>query len=198
MEDGYIKYICIWNKSEIIISETKLAEINKYRGLLIELGMIGKIQNGPGFGNISVKRGKNEFIISGSNTGHLSELYKNHIALVTKTNIEKNSVWCKGLTKASSESMSHAIIYKELKDVNVVIHIHHKEIWNYYLNKQPTTSNSVSYGTPDMALQIKEKLKNSPISNTIILGGHEDGIIVFGQTLSDAFVAIKKLFNAIC
>jgi len=45
------------------------------------------------------------------------------------------------------------------------------------------------------ALHKKRKIKRD--NNILILGGYKNGIIVFGETLTDTFAMIKELFNSI-
>ena len=194
MDEGYIKYNCFWDKSEIEVAESVLRELNEIRSKLIHLGMIGKIPDGPGFGNISVRKTNNEFYITGTNTGHVPTLKPRHLSFVNKVSIQKNEVWCKGLSQASSESLSHAVIYEDLAWVNAVIHVHHKPIWQQNLNKLPTTIINIAYGTVELANDITQKLKTTSDAKVLILGGHEDGLISYGTNLSLAFDSVLKLF----
>jgi hypothetical protein len=52
----------------------------------------------------------------------------------------------------------------------------------------PTTDPSVAYGTPNMAYEVLRLYRSSPLAELRILsmGGHEDGIIVFGHTVEEA------------
>lgn len=197
MIDGYIKFTSNWKKQSIVINEEELNTLNYYRTKLVKLGMIGKIDNGPGFGNISYKSNKNTFIITGSNTGGFNVLDKSHLSLVTEVNIAKNSISCSGLTIASSESMSHAAIYNTILSVKSIVHIHHKEMWNFYKNNLPTTDIGITYGTPQMAYSIIKKVESNLNVGTVVLGGHEDGIIVFGISLSHCYSTIEELFKNI-
>jgi L-ribulose-5-phosphate 4-epimerase len=195
MDEGYIKFNCILEKINIEISANLLDDLNRYRTKLVNMNMIGKIQDGPGFGNISAKKNDSAFYISSTNTGHLKQLKSGQVSLVTKVNIAQNTVWSMGLLAASSESMSHAVIYKICPEVNSVIHIHHKGLWKTYKTKLPTTHSSVPYGTPEMTLEITRLLHENKECRLLILGGHEDGIIAFGDNMQEAFMEIDKLFQ---
>jgi len=197
MEEGYIKYTCDWLKQDIAISVKTIQELNLYRSLLIKWGMIGKIPEGPGFGNVSVRHNNYSFYITGTNTGHKPVLTQHEIALVTEVDSNKNYLSCIGLTQASSESMSHHAVYNTLPAIGAVIHIHHKKMWKYYLHKIPTTPVFVLYGTPEMAHEITSNVLSHPQNKVIILGGHQDGLLSFGTDLKEAFLAIEKLFALI-
>jgi ribulose-5-phosphate 4-epimerase/fuculose-1-phosphate aldolase len=194
MEEGYIKYQCNWIQEQVIKPE-QIQEINKWRCLLMKQGFIGMYDNGIGFGNISMRMNENIFMISGSATGGIKELTANHYALVTDYNIANNQLTCKGMTTASSESLTHAAIYACSKETNAVIHIHHKEKWKSLLHLPATTDPLIAYGTPDMAFAIQKIIKQDKVgtSKIVVMGGHEEGLIAYGKTLEDAAMTFLKI-----
>ena len=193
IEEGYIKFNLNWEEKSFDFRDYDFHEINSCRQKLYEAGLIGAYSDGIGFGNLSVRYNKNQFIISGSATGNFKNLSKDHFSLVTDFNISKNNIQYIGLTKASSESLSHAAIYNSNTEVNAVIHIHHKWMWNTYLNDLPTTNKKAEFGTPEIALELT-KLANLP-SGIIIMSGHPEGIVSYGKTLNEAEEIILKYFN---
>lgn len=198
MNEGYIKFNCDWKQQEIQMNEAIFQELEKQRSRLYELGLIGINPDGIGFGNISVRvDNENKFIITGSSTGQFHSLKLSHYSLVTKFNFEKNSVSCTGITKASAESLTHAAVYEALPEVGAVVHIHSLLLWQKLLNKYPTTSETIEYGTPEMALAVKElaKVANSHFEKIIIMGGHREGILAFARSLEDATSAIINIYN---
>lgn len=195
MKEGYIKFNLNWNQKPFDFSDDDYMALNSYRKKLFDLGFIGQYPDGIGFGNISIRYQQNQFIISGSATGGLKDLKKEHYALVTGFDIQNNHVTCKGLTKASSESLSHAIIYDANPKVNAVIHVHHKDMWNCYLMDLPTTNRKAEFGTPEMALEIKKYAHQS--SGIIIMGGHPEGIITYGKSLVEANTILVNYYNKI-
>jgi L-ribulose-5-phosphate 4-epimerase len=190
MKDGYIKFTCNWMKKPININN--LSELNKWRNKLYKLELIGAYDNGIGFGNMSTRLKNNSFIITGSATGNLKRLTKKHYSLVKDFNIKNNFLTCSGETKASSESLSHAIIYENYLKVNAVIHIHNLKLWNKLKNKFPTTDKKAKYGTPEMAFEIKKLLKKNK-NQVIIMGGHKEGILAFGKNIEEAGNIILNL-----
>lgn len=193
IEEGYIKFNLSWEEKSFDFSDEDFHEINSYRQKLYEAGFIGAYTNGIGFGNLSVRYNKKQFIISGSATGNFKNLSKDHFALVKDFDISKNNIQCVGLTKASSESLSHAAIYNSNPEVNAVIHIHHKGMWNTYLNDLPTTNKKAEFGTPEIAIELA-KLANLP-SGIIIMGGHPEGIISYGKTFNEALEILLKYYH---
>lgn len=198
MTEGYIKFNCNWEQKEIRVPEEQFVVLNKVRSQLYELRLIGVYPDGIGFGNISVRNaGGKAFIITGSTTGQFAKLDQSHYSLVTGYSFGKNSVSCTGLTKASAESLTHAAVYEALPQVGAVVHIHSVLLWEKLLNKYPTTSETIEYGTPEMALAVKELaiVANSHFEKIIIMGGHREGILAFAGSLEEATSAIINIYN---
>jgi L-ribulose-5-phosphate 4-epimerase len=194
MTDGYIKFNLQWIKEPISISGELLDKINQVRSTLMAKGFLGVLSNGIGFGNISVRDGNSDrFIITGSATGGISILDATHLAIVESVSIEENSLVCRGLTAASSESLSHAIIYNTIPGVNAVIHIHDTALWKNNFNILPTSDPSAEFGTPEMAFSIEQILTKTKMPEGIlVMGGHEDGLIAFGSNLEDSHLILKS------
>ena len=94
----------------------------------------------------------------------------------------------------SSESLTHAAIYESDPTISAVIHCHDSVSWATLLDRAPTTSKSVAYGTPEMAYEIMRLFTVSDVRNTGIfaMGGHEAGIVTFGKDLEDAFDVVMR------
>ena len=197
MNEGYIKFQCNWEKQKILIPEEVFLRLEKERSKLYKLGLIGMYPNGIGFGNISVRLNERIFIITGSATGQFSTLDESHYSLVTEYNFPNNSISCIGLTKASAESLTHAAVYETLPEVGAVVHVHCLKLWEKLLNKYPTTSEEIEYGTPEMALAVKSLAAELMMKDVkiIIMGGHQEGILAFGQNLEEATTQIIKIYN---
>jgi L-ribulose-5-phosphate 4-epimerase len=195
MDEGYIKFDCHWIKAEPV-PFARLREINQWRDKLYNLGLIGILDNGVGFGNISIRAENNTFIITGSGTGNLNQLTEDHYVLVNDYDLIKNNLTCTGPIKASSESLSHAVIYVSSSETNSVIHIHKMGMWKKLMDKIPTTDKNVSYGTPEMANEIKKIIKElGDKEKILVMGGHEGGIISFGKNLDEAGSILVNYFN---
>lgn len=187
-DEGYIKFNAFWEKTSPLPAEG-LASLQQWRQKLYELQLIGAYDNGIGFGNISRRwKDTDQFIISGSATGNFPQLTPDHYALVTQVETEQNSLYCRGPIIASSESMSHAVIYRTCPSVNGVIHVHNLEMWERLLHKVPTTDQSASYGSPEMAHSIVRLLLETdlPEQKIFVMEGHQEGIFTFGHDLDEA------------
>ncbi|MEL6717307.1 MAG: class II aldolase/adducin family protein, partial [Bacteroidota bacterium] len=133
IDEGYIKFKADWTKKDCILNED-IAQLNHWRQEMYRLGLIGAYDNGIGYGNISQRIGDSQqFFISGSKTGNFALLDAAHYAIVQSVTIDENRLTCEGMSIASSESMSHAVIYEECACVKGVIHIHHLELWKKLL-----------------------------------------------------------------
>lgn len=176
----------------------RLSEINEWRQKLHHLGLIG-ICDGIGFGNISIRERSNNFIISGSGTGGLDQLNENHYCLVEDYDFAKNSLTCRGPIKASSESLSHAIIYEGAPETNAVIHIHNLKLWEKLMDQVPTTDKNAEFGTLKMVDEIKKILErlNAGDNKILVMGGHEGGIVSWGKTLDEAGDILLNIFKQI-
>jgi len=192
-DEGYIKFNCILSEKKIFVPDDILIKINYWRNRFKLFRMIGALDNGIGFGNISYKINTEKFYISGSSTGEFTELNHAQIAKVTNCNIEKNIVECEGKINASSESLSHYSIYKSSFGAKSVIHIHCKYLWNKYMNKLPTTSPEAYFGSVELAYELKRLSKNTS-SNIIIAAGHEDGIFSYAENIDKAAENLFRLY----
>ncbi len=184
-EKGYVKFKYHWIKAKLNLN---IRQLNHWRAKLYRLGLIGANTDGIGFGNISQRIKKQEFIITGSGTGGLPLLNKNHYTICSKCDIKHNTVICRGPIIASSESMTHSAIYKFLPDINAVIHVHNRPGWKRLLNKIPTASASAQYGTPELAYEIKRLLEKTDLKEKkiFVTAGHIEGIFSFGRDIQEA------------
>ena len=155
---------------------------------------IGLYENGIGYGNISQRFIRNQFFISGSSTGKFEQLTEQHFSLVSAIDIARNTVHCSGPIRASSESMSHGVIYKQCPEVQAVIHIHNLELWKKLLHKVPTTNASAAYGTPEMAYSIIELLGTTDLKHQkiFVMEGHYEGVFAFGESLTEALETLNR------
>jgi L-ribulose-5-phosphate 4-epimerase len=187
METGYVKFNCNWIKAPPSSPE-ELRELNKWRDELYKLGLVGAHGN-IGFGNISIRvGGSNRFIITGSATGVYNMLTEEHYTTVIDFDLERNHLTCIGPIQASSESLTHAVIYQADPNVNAVIHIHSRKLWEILIDTVPTTSRVVEYGTPQIAKEVIRLFYETDLRSRqiFVMGGHEEGIISFGKDLNEA------------
>ena len=65
------------------------------------------------------------------------------------------------------------------------------------LDRAPTTSKAVAYGTPEMAYEIVRLFEEGEVRSKrmFVMAGHQGGIVAFGKNLEDAFdvlMAVRK------
>ena len=194
----YIKFSCERVAAEITSFEG-LAELNAHRRKLRQLGLIGVDPNGIGFGNLSVRDGATDnFYITGSATGGRRELALADCAKVVACDFERNCVRYEGSALPSSESLSHAAIYKSDVTAGAVIHCHDSKLWAAVLNEAPTISKAADYGTAEMANEIVQLFTHTDVPKIIAMAGHEAGILTFGKDLEEAFAALIRERKKIC
>jgi L-ribulose-5-phosphate 4-epimerase len=215
IDEGYIKYRCEWIEGDAI-APSSILDLTAYRNALHHLNFIGEYPNGIGFGNLSQRTlppasppslallsspllsssflpapplSPSSFIITGTQTGHLPTLTAADYALVTAFNVAQNTLTCQGKRQASSESLTHGVIYASHPAINAIIHIHSPQLWQRLLNQVPTTRAEVPYGTPEMAAETQRLFKETPLlqQKIFVMAGHEDGVITFGENLQTAY-----------
>jgi ribulose-5-phosphate 4-epimerase/fuculose-1-phosphate aldolase len=172
-----------------------LAELNAYRRKLLEQRLMGVDSNGVGFGNLSVRDGvSGNFYITGSATGGLPELAPTDCVRVVAYDFARNWLRYEGAAIPSSESLTHAAIYESDPSTSAVIHCHDSGLWTTLLDRAPTTSKSVAYGTPEMAYEIMRLFKGTDLRSRkiLVMAGHEGGIATFGKNLEDAFDVVMR------
>lgn len=215
-DEGVIKFECNWTQAPLPEADAVL-QVVQFRNTLFKDGLIGVYPDGIGFGNISLRvptvastegnvshqsaapgDGSNQFVISASQTGHIEEATAEHFSLVTEYDIAANSVRCIGPLKASSESLTHAMIYEIFPDATGVIHVHHNSDWQRLQGMIPTSRGAVSYGTPEMAREVKRLAREENLGDAgiFVMAGHEDGILSFGCTLQEAYDVLRKWLSA--
>lgn len=195
--EGYTKYHIEWEAGDTLPASA-VSDLTYWRGVLYARGWIGyDTAQQVGYGNISQRQapGQAAFIISGTQTGHLPTLSPAHYTLVTQADIDQNRLHCRGPVRASSESLTHAAVYALPPHYGAVIHIHHLGLWETWRHRLPTTSDTVPYGTPEMAYEIWRLHRETKLPTTLVcvMGGHREGLLSFGQDLAQAAEALLAL-----
>lgn len=197
-DEGYIKYTSL--SMDGPAPDFALVEaVNKSRSLLFQKGLIGVYPDGVGFGNLSVRATGNQFLITGSATGDLPVLRAEHYARVTSFDIEKNCVESVGKINASSESMTHGVIYETTRRTMCVIHVHNKPLFEYMLSGDfAATAPDVAYGTPAMAKAIKALVeKRSRSVDIFVTAGHDEGVIAYGPDIQSVENIILETYSKV-
>lgn len=169
-----------------------------WRNLMFETALIGQDPGrygGAGYGNLSGRlgpfpggRGNRRFIISGTQTGGKGCVTESDFCIIESYDYRANSVVSTGPAIPSSESMTHGAIYDLSPEVRYVFHAHSPVLWNRAVALRiPVTSADVPYGTPAMTQEVLRLYRTSNLADIKVLsmGGHKDGIIVFGQSAEE-------------
>ena len=194
IDEGVIKFNHVFIQETGPIEHNVYAELEATRQVLFQKGLIGAYPDGIGFGNLSqikdlsqiYETNKNQFIISGTQTGEHAELNGAYYTQVVDYDFNQNLIKVIGPIKASSESLTHAGIYECSKEINCVIHIHNKKIWNALLeNDYPTIPKDVAYGTQEMAAYAQKLVKSKSPVKLMVMQGHDEGVIFYGENLQE-------------
>jgi hypothetical protein len=193
-DEGVIKFECVWHPGNGP-QPSEIAALDAWRCRFFEMGLVGVSADGVGYGNLSVRIGTTHtFWITGSGTGALPKLSPAHYTRVIDALAERNRVVCEGPVQASSESMTHAVLYATLLDTQVVIHVHSAPLWRSFVHRLPTTADDIPYGTPAMCRAVAE-LGATAKNGVIVMGGHEDGLIAFGTAADEAGNRLLELMS---
>jgi len=162
---------------------TQVIALEKWRALFFKLGLVGEYPiEKVGYGNLSSRLNGKNFLITGTQTGHLAHLQPHHYTKVIECDFKKGSVTAEGLIPPSSESLTHYGIYMANPVINYVFHIHHTKMWEQLIRDDAESiSESIPYGTIEMANAAQELLKNKS-SGLFVMKGHQDGIIAYGPS----------------
>ena len=195
--EGYVRFQAQWTETGPPRHD-RLSELDSLRTRLWDRGWIGATPEGVGFGNLSLRDHGSTFIITGTATGADRVLGPRGYTLVTAVHRSRNTVVCQGPVRASAETMSHAAIYEAHPRVTCVIHIHSGDLWRRGLELNwPATPVQAEYGTPGLADAIAAlvRARDRP-RGTLVLAGHQDGILSFGRDPRDAeeeLLAVRRL-----
>ena len=179
--------------------KTEYIKLEKWRALFYKLNMIGEYPiEKVGFGNLSSRLADDQFIITGTQTGHLAHLEAHHYTVVTDCNLKKGSVEAKGMIPPSSESLTHHAIYEASDTIKYVFHIHHPQMWKYMIdNEFDAIGEDIPYGTQAMA-SAALKVLDGKSHGAFVMKGHEDGIISYGKTAQEAGKILLDIYRETC
>ena len=96
---------------------------------------------------------------------------------------------------ASAESLTHAAVYSMDAEVRAVVHGHAHELWCDLVERGPSTSADVTYGTPEMAREVQRLFRETDVRATKLfaMAGHADGIVAFGQDFRQALAKMSNV-----
>lgn len=170
-----------------------------WREILSRTGLIGQDParyGGLGYGNLSARvgapsapRGGRGFLITGTQTSGKSAVGLGDFCVVESWSREANRVTSRGPVLPSSESLTHGAVYDLGPHIRWVFHGHSPVLWRRAAAlRLPVTDPRAGYGTPEMAREVERLHRVSTLAELQILamGGHEDGVVVFGRTAEEA------------
>jgi hypothetical protein len=190
---------------ERVFGETARA-LGAWRELLARLGLLGQDParyGGAGYGNVSarlgpfggVPRGRRRFLVTGTQTGRRRQITLADFCVVEEYDLERNRVRSSGPVPPSSESLTHGALYDIAPAARVVLHAHAPEVWRQAQPLGlPATRAGAQNGTPQMALEVQRLYREGPLASLgiLVMGGHEDGVLTFGASASEAGATLVR------
>ena len=144
-------------------------------------------------GNLSfrIKKGENRFIITRTKLQLKDSLTNDCFVEVTNCDLEKGTVYAKGLHEPSSESRLHYAIYQQRPNVHAVFHGHSEEILVMAENlKLPETAKFEEYGTIELINSVTKVLGKQSF---IIMKDH--GFLSIAETIAEAGYLTLRVHN---
>lgn len=203
MDEGVIKYDQSKFKFIPPLPKNEYLAVERYRKICNRLNLIGAYDNGLGFGNISQLKDYSkfhstkqpQFIISGTQTGELADLTGGHYTRVVDFDLGDFSVTGQGVVRASSETVTHGSIYQMNPNIRAIIHFHHPVLWKHMKEANyDSTGKWVLYGTPEMAVAVKNCVADKT-QGIFVMRGHPDGGVVYGPSLNAAMNIITGVYK---
>ena len=200
--DGVTKFRAIHQRGALP-GDADDSAIRHWFAICRALDLIGRHPGryqGMAYGNISQRLARG-FLVTGTQTGGRTTLGDADIAWIQEVDIGANLVRSQGPARPSSESLTHAALYALSPEVRFVIHVHSRLIWRQAQALDlPATDAGVAYGTPAMAREVERLARNPALQEggVLSMGGHEDGILVFGGTPEEAGLRLLRLYRRAC
>lgn len=158
-----------------------------------ELSLLGATKNNGG--NIAWRENDQYFITT---TGaDLGKLEPGHIALIHSCNVPWRRVEYSGPRRPSTETITWYIIMAANPEIRAIIHGHDDD-GNLIINRAqeiglPIVEVSYSYGTPEFAQAILEKLDDRLF--VVINTKDHKGFVAFGKTFNQARDRYRQYLN---
>lgn len=169
----------------------RLGPLLGWRRVMFDLGMVGHDEiryGGLGYGNVSVRADAHgSFLVSGSQTSGIKEPKPRDFAWVESFDSEAARIVSRGQVRPSSESMTHAILYKMSPNVRCVLHAHDRMIWDVAFDLGlAITPAEIEYGTTEMVSAVQAIARRLGDVGVFSMAGHRDGIVAYGRNEDEA------------
>ena len=180
----------------------RLAPLLPWRRVLWAAGLLGqdpRRYGGYGYGNVSVRAAGEGFLISGTQTSGAGDAGPERFAWITGWSVDGNRVASRGPVPPSSEALSHAVLYETSPAVGAVFHVHAPTLYRAAARLGLPATAEAEAGTPAMAREVGRVLRHgagSGSAGVVVMGGHPDGLLVYGGTAEEAGRTLVRLLAA--
>ena len=172
--------------------DIEILELEQWRGELRRRGLVGcdaARYGGYGFGNLSRRLPEGTFLITASQTGHLDSLTTGEYVRITGWWPTRNRIRAQGLSRPSSESLTHIAAYEANPEIRCVFHVHCPELWILRDRLEiPATDPAIECGTVEMfeAVRALVAIPGNDAKGILAMAGHTDGMLAWGRTADEA------------
>jgi hypothetical protein len=172
--------------------------LEKWRALFFRLGLIGECQTEKiGYGNLSSRLLKKNFIITGNQTGHLANLQSHHYTRVIECDLKKGFITAEGPLPPGKEAMGHYCIYDLNPQVNFIFEVRHQHLRSLLAQQENLSlKENILFGTLQMSWATNELIAGKD-SGLFIFEGHPEVIISYGATAEETGKNLLELYRKI-
>ncbi|MBW2731245.1 MAG: class II aldolase/adducin family protein [Deltaproteobacteria bacterium] len=199
--EGVIQFVAEHEQKPI--PERRFGELARtliaWREILARTNLVGQDPlryEGAGYGNLSGRvgaptapRGQRGFLVTGTQTSGAAHVSLRELCWVRAYDYGNNRVESEGEIHPSSESLTHGAIYDLAPHIRFVMHAHAPVVWQRAKAlRLPMSVREAANGTVAMAREVQRLYCESALAERQIfaMGGHEDGVIVFGRSVDEA------------
>jgi len=182
--------------SDLIPSPLRQA-LESWRHVFEELALIGREReryDGFAFGNLSVRdpASCDRFFITASQTSDSPIEDADALPRIDACDLNAFHVVTTGTRAPSSESVTHAMVYRADHRIDWLFHVHSPDIWRRASAlRLATTGTDVPYGSPMLAQAVSTLLREHPERPLVFATlGHEDGVFACGSDADSVGAAI--------
>ncbi len=170
--------------------------LEKWRALFFRLGLIGECQTEKiGYGNLSSRLLKKNFIITGNQTGHLAHLQAHHYTRVIECDLKKGFITAEGPLPPDKEALGHFCIYDLNPQVNFIFQVRHRYLRSILAQQENLSlAQNTLFGTLQMAKATNELIAGKD-TGLLIFEDHPEVIISYGATAEEAGKNLLELYR---
>jgi hypothetical protein len=186
-----------------VIAQAHFAVLEGWRRVLLRAGLVGRDRaryDGFAFGNLSMRdpTDTSRFFVTASQTVDAEALAPSDIVRIDACDLADFSALATGVRPPSSETLTHAAVYRAAPGARWLFHVHSREIWRSAgALALPATGRDTPYGSAALADEVAALLDGRRGEAFVfVTPGHEDGVFACGQSADEVGCALLRLLAA--